>query len=241
MRKWWLIVVVASLVMAVAAMASDPWKEKVPEQWSQSEVQKILHDSPWARAYEVMPESLSAGMGSGNMGGGPGSAGASTGGGGRRGRGGDDTAMRGRPVTYVAQWYSSRTIRAAQLRKLIMAGSTPAADHPLLQVPDKYQVVLQSAEIALLARLGEEGLKKSSYLEMKTTHQRVAPTDVVVLNGPGGRPIGVAFEFPKKTAAGEPVIATDEKNIDFVSGNDDLKLKFKFDLGKMIDQKGTDL
>jgi len=232
------MVVAAALAFALAALAADPWKEKAPEQWSQSEVQKILNDSPWSRPYEVMQQSFAAGGSGNDMVGGTG--GASSGGGKRKTSGSDESMQNGRFITYVAQWYSSRTVRAAQLRKAVFAGAAPGSDHPLLQVPENYQVVLQSADMSLFAKLGD-GLKKTTYLEMKTTHQRIAPSQVIVLQGNGGRPLGVAFEFPKKTASGEPTVAADEKSIDFVSGTDDLKLKFRFDLGKMIDQKGADL
>ena len=240
MRRFGWMVVAASLAFALAAMAADPWKEKAPEQWSQSEVKKILSDSPWSRPYEVMQQSISGSLGSGNdmLGG---SGGASAGGGGKRSRSGnDDSLQNGHFITYVAQWYSSRTVRAAQLRKAIFAGSTPGPDHPLHQVPDSYQVVLQSPDLSLFAKFGE-GLKKTTYIEMKRTHQRIAPSQVFILQGNGGRPMGVAFEFPKKTATGEPTVAADEKGIEFVSGTDDLKLRFRFDLAKMIDQKGADL
>lgn len=46
-------VLLACLVLAVAAWAGDPWKEKTYKEWNEKEVNRILSDSPWARVVTV--------------------------------------------------------------------------------------------------------------------------------------------------------------------------------------------
>jgi len=252
MRKWIFAAILASFALATAALAADPWKQKKPSEWKQEDVHKILNDSPWTRRYDVIltqnqiAEGLGPGGGSdtGNTDLNGGSGGIiSGGGGGRRGRGSnssDAETRQQRQIAYVAQWYSSRTVRAAHLRSAELQGSPVPEDNALHKVPENYQVLLQGANAAAFDRIGEEVLKKTSYLELKKNHQRIAPSRVVILRG-RGRVVGVAFEFPKKSASGEPTIGSDEKDIDFVAGGDNLNLKFHFDLDKMVDQQGADL
>ena len=243
MRKWILAVTLAALALATAALAGDPWKQKKPEEWKQEEVHRILNDSPWSRPYEIALPATDRNFGDGNDMTNNAAFGATGGGGGGRGRGRGNTnsdAQPGRVITYLAQWYSSRTVRAAQIRAAALAGSAVPKENALFQVPENYQVVLQGGNTAAFGNLGEEGLKKSCYLELKKTHERVAPSRVTILEG-RGRVLGVAFEFPKKSTSGEPTIATDEKTVDFVAGSNQVNLKFHFDLGKMVDQQGADL
>lgn len=250
MRKWILAVSLASLALATAALAGDPWKEKKPAEWKDTDVRKILTDSPWTRQYDVISTQLQMGgsgsganglTGAGNSSAAD-SGGIGSGGGGRRGRGSStgDNAEPMRQIVYLAQWYSSRTIRAAQARAAELNGSPVPADSALLKVPQNYQVLLRSADVSQFAKLGEEGLKRSSYLELKSTHQRIAPAKIIVLQG-RGRAIAVVYEFPKTTASGEPTLASGEKSIDFVSVGDQLTVKFRFDVSKMVDQQGSDL
>jgi hypothetical protein len=245
MRRWILAVGLASLALATAALAGDPWKDKKAAEWTQNDVQKILTDSPWTRQYSVMSTDAQPAAGPrGNDTGGFGNEGmAITGGGessGRRSGRSEESTTTERQVLYTAQWYSSRTIRAAQARAAELTGTPVAADNPLLKVPPSYQVVLRSAELSRFAKVGEDGLKKSSYLELKKTHQRIAPTRIVIVQG-RGRPAAVVYEFAKTTAGGEPIVAGDEKSIEFVSAGDQITVKFRFDMNKMVDPQGADL
>ena len=244
MRKWILAVSLATLALATAAVAGDPWKQKKPEEWKQEDVHRILNDSPWTRPYEIVQPAAMQGLSTGTdmtTNAAMGATGAGGRGGRSRGRGNSNAETEaGRMIVYLAQWYSSRTIRAAQVRSSELAGSPVPKDNALFKVPENYQVVLQGGNTAAFGKFGEEGLKKSCYLELKKSHQRIAPSRIAILQG-RGRIIGVAFEFPKKVASGEPSIGNDEKNVDFVAATDQINLKFHFDLGKMLDQQGGDL
>jgi hypothetical protein len=243
MRKCILAVTLAALALTTAALAADPWKQKKPEEWKQEDIHKILNDSPWSRPYEIMLPATGQDLGGGSDMTTNAAMGATGGGGGGRGRGRGNAspdAEQGRAIVYLAQWYSSRTVRAAQVRSAELAGSPVPKENALFTVPENYQVVLQGGNTAAFGKLGEEGLKKSCYLELKKTHQRIAPSRVAILQA-RGRVIAVAFEFPKKVSSGEPSIGSDEKNVDFVAASDQVNLKFHFDLGKMLDQQGADL
>src|SRR5690349_8542684 len=65
MRKWILAVSLATLALATAALAGDPWKQKKPEEWKQEDIHKILNDSPWARPYEIMLPATGQDLGGG--------------------------------------------------------------------------------------------------------------------------------------------------------------------------------
>src|ERR1051326_4608691 len=144
MRKWVLVVGLAALALATAALAGDPWKQKKAEEWKEEEVRRILNDSPWSRPYEI-PVLPSPMMGQASGGGNDmtnNAAIGATGGGGGGGRGrsrgnniNPDTQP-GRQIVYLAQWYSSRTLRAAQIRAAELAGSVVPKENALFKVPE---------------------------------------------------------------------------------------------------------
>ena len=62
-----LLAAVAVVGLAGLCQASDKWDSKDPSTWSQDEIHKLMHDSPWARMGKV---TLESGMGGMNRGGG---------------------------------------------------------------------------------------------------------------------------------------------------------------------------
>jgi hypothetical protein len=245
MRKQFLAVSVAVLAMVVVALAGDPWKEKKPAEWKQAEVDRILKDSPWAREFDVVTTNRDLGNSRTNELNNAASSVSdlSQGASGRRGRNSSqsgDAENSTRAITYHAQWYSSRTLRAAQARASEIAGSPVPADSPLLKVPQNYQVLVHGGDLRSLEKLGDEGLKKNSYLELKSTHQKLSPERIVILQA-RGRAIAIVFEFAKTNDSGAPVLPAGEKNVELVTASELLTLHFKFDVSKMADQNGSDL
>jgi hypothetical protein len=256
MRKSPFLVFAAALLLAIAAFAGDPWKDKSYDQWDAKETQKILNDSPWARSVDIgAPADISGGRvpGVGIPGGTSGNdelngTGLSGGGGGRGGRrGGADNVPSGggRQLHYVAVWSSSRTVRAADVRRLQLSGRP--ADEAMKRLnsePDTYQVIVMGADLAPFAGMNEDALKQATYLEMKKSHQHVAPVSAHAISSDtprGARITALVFDFPKKATGGEPSIAADEKNVDVVTAGDKLTLKFHYDVSKMTDKNGADL
>jgi len=62
-----LLAALAALGLAGLCQASDKWDAKDPSTWSQDEIHKLMHDSPWARVGKVSLENNMSGM---NRGGG---------------------------------------------------------------------------------------------------------------------------------------------------------------------------
>lgn len=127
---------------ALALLASDFWKTKDSSQWTSEEIDKVLNDSPWAKAKMVQPEQSQTGRrgmgrrggfgfpggGLGYPGGGyPGGGGGYPGGGGGgypnggggypggSGRGGDQSQVG--PMNLTIRWESAAPEEAALMRR----------------------------------------------------------------------------------------------------------------------------
>jgi len=247
MKKRMITIAAGALALAAVAFAGDVWKDKPYESWDQKDLQKILNDSPWVQK-EVM-----AGGGSpmGDMGD---SAG---GGGGQRGMGAagrptnndpsgseaGNAGMMGGQLEYDARWVSSRTLREAYARAAQLKGnSSEEVTKSVTTVPATYQVVLISRDLRAFQTAGADELKQTIFLETKKTHQKVAPSKVVIVpDGDTKRAAYLVIEFPKKTDTGQETLPIDEKGTDLVAEAGKLKLKFHFDFLKMADKQGTDL
>lgn len=238
-----------AVLAAAAAFAGDAWKDKSYDSWDEKDVQKILNDSPWAKRVEFAPipgshspdspdPSLSTSAGQ------PGGVGSIADKSGRRGGGAPDSPGGSTAsAVYVARWYSSRTIREGIVRAAELHGTTPAeASKPLASTPEKYQIMLIGTDLRAFGQTTGDALQKITYLELKKTKEKVAPSKVSIMKGDDARRIlAVVYEFPKKALSGEPTIAADEKNVDFVTEAGKSSLKFHFEIGKMADKQGTDL
>jgi hypothetical protein len=238
----------AVMFAAVAVYAGDVWKDKDYQSWDQKDVDKILKDSPWSKHIQyggggagAMDAPFTAAGDSAHR---DNASGTSSNGGGRPTsaiNGTGAVAGNGAQSDYTICWYSSRTIREALLRRRELGGQT---------VPDEskknlstelgtYQVLVQSTNLGGFAR-DSEALKTNSYLMVKSTKEKILPTNVVVQKGANDRPIAIVFEFPKKTATGEPTINANEKGVEFYTEAGKLNLKITFDISKMADKAGSD-
>ncbi len=92
MRSIILCAAAAALLLAGVSLAGDKWDSKDPSQWSSVEIDKLMHNSPWAQSAKVqLGQSMgSSGQGPNSGGGYPGGGGGGGGypGGGRGGIGG---------------------------------------------------------------------------------------------------------------------------------------------------------
>ena len=241
----------AILIIATLAWAGDVWKSKPPSQWTEKDVADILTNSPWARAnVSVFGANNTQGMtqasGSGGTAGSKtdmskNAAGATpdTAGGTEKQ---DEAAAAS--ASYSVYWWSSRTIRAASMRRAVLKGTKTQedVDKTLANTPEDYMVLIQSVNMAIFQRRGEQAFEKSAWLQMKKSKEKVFPTKVDFLKAADGTTVnGVIFYFPKKSASGEPTIATDEKEIDFYLFVGGSKILTAFDPRKMTDNQGEDL
>jgi hypothetical protein len=241
---------VALLALAALVWAgNDPWKGKSFDQWTEKDVQAILETSPWAKNHLTPqgawhPDGMAQMTGPSGMAGSSsdntkGSAGAQSG-----QMGGAEKAAAGGPPVYSVWWWSSRTMRSAWLRSLVLKGSLTqdAANQQLAQEPDEYQVLVRSNDMSVFQKRGEKAFESVAYLQMKKNKEKIYPSHVVFNRGSDGESVlGATFFFPKKAANGEATISPDEKEIDFYLQIADAKVYTNFEPRKMTDSKGEDL
>jgi len=234
----------AFVAAAAWAGSGDPWKDKDYTQWTMEDVQKILDDSPWVHIANVdaawikgqpqylspLPETCT-------------------------GRPEMNKAMRTPPqwnlgtmaesvVAYQIAWRSARTMRAAQFRLAVLCGRAEAdqGDEVLEQEPEQYIITVSSPDMSPFDGMSDEALLQNTYLTMKKTKQKVSPEKVVIGHGMDQRTVfRLTFAFPKKSDSGEPLIAPDEKEIEFLVQAGKVAVKTKFQPPKMTAKKGVDL
>ncbi|MBI3663574.1 MAG: hypothetical protein HY234_11075 [Acidobacteria bacterium] len=233
----------AVLLAAHVALAGDPWKEKPYTAWTLEDVQKILGESPWAKVVTVEAAWLKGephflqGMA-------PGCG----------GRPDLNKPMRtpsqwvvGTPsqsiVAFQVTWDSAKTMRAAKLRLAVLCGTMDQEDTAdiLEREDDSYTVTISAPDMTPFDGISEEDLLANTYLMLKTTKQRLAPSNVVIAHGFDRKTVfRLTFEFPKKTDSGAPTILPDEKEIELVSTAGKTVLKTKFQPPKMLAKTAID-
>lgn len=243
---------VAFLIIAALAWAGgDPWKSKPPSQWTDKDIADIFQNSPWARANVTAqgawrPDGMSQASGSGGVAGSKtdmskGSAGSTPT---EMGGSEKEDAAAAEAAAYSVYWWSSRTIRAAAMRRAVLKGAKTEddVDKAVSETPDDYMILVQAPNMKLFQRRGEQGFEKAAWLQMKKSKEKLFPAKVDFLKGSDGNSVtGVIFHFPKKSANGEQTIAADEKEIDFYLLVGGSKILTAFDPRKMTDSKGVDL
>jgi hypothetical protein len=259
MRKATLSLAAVLIVAVVLRAGGDPWKTKPFSQWTEKDIQDTLQISPWAKPNlqpqgAWRPDGMTQASGSASI---PGSGSGSP-----RGSVGDSSntsagVMPGQPggleksaaaeaarVPYSIFWWSSRTIRAASMRRQVLKGTMTEADaeKSVAASPDEYMVLVQSTNMSIFQLRGEKAFDNAAYLQTKKVKAKISPSHVAFLRGSDGQSVtGAIFYFPKKSASGEPTISSDEKEIDFYLQVGDAKLLTYFEPKKMVDGQGEDL
>ena len=250
MRKTGIILTAVLAVVAIAWAGGDPWKTKPFDQWTDKDIQDILTTSPWAKPNlspqgAWRPAGTTQATGSTSVAGGSSdtshvssSASPSTAAGLEK----NDSAAASQ-ATYSIFWWSSRTIRAASMRRAVLKGTMSQADaeKTVANTPDDYMVLVQGTSMSIFEHRGEQAFEQAAYIQLKKNKQKISPSKVGFLKGSDGHVTGAVFYFSKKGANGEPTIGSDEKEIDFYLQMGDAKLLTYFDPRKMVDSKGEDL
>jgi len=237
----------AFLTLAVMAWAGDPWKEKTYKEWNQEEVNKILADSPWSHPVTVPAFWRSGGSPMATAGGRSGGAEAAAEGGGAASQGGAGASGSGGgslpEAHFTVRWGSARTAREALARLAILRGMAEADAEKIMNVPvTEHQLVLYGPDMAPFAKSDEKSLMDRTFLKLKRNKQKISPTRVEIKRAPDGKRIsGIVFYFPMKSDAGEPVIAPDEKGVDFECRTDEVSIRQSFEPQKMVSKAGPDL
>jgi hypothetical protein len=250
MRKLILVGSALCFLAAIALAGGDPWKKPLSE-WTDKDITAILQSSPWAKAGiqpqgAWRPEGVTQASGSIGIAGGSSdtsknsaSAAPETAGGAEK-----NAAAAAASASYSIFWWSSRTIRAASMRRQVLKGTMAEADaeKAVGVSPDEYMILVQSTNMYIFQQRGEKAFESAAYLQIKKSKTKISPSHVAFLKGPDGQSVtGAVFYFPKKGANGEPMISPDEKEVDFYLRVGDAKLLTYFEPKKMVDSQGEDL
>jgi hypothetical protein len=254
LRKILLSCGVALLLAVVVWAGGDPWKSKPYQQWDAKDVRKVLDGSPWARSIQVEAPWLNGDAGAGGSDGGSTSQPGPARGGqsprtGPGGGGGAADAASGGPqsaalATFLVRWASSRTIREAVVRNLVLTSKIQpdAAEQQLAQPVDVYEIVVAGPDMKPFQSVDEKILQNGAFLIDKKTKQKIAPSSVKLQNSEDGKSVqSVAFFFPKKSDSGISTIGADVKVVDFMCVVTNVKIDASFDTSKMMDNLGRDL
>jgi hypothetical protein len=241
-------VLLACLTLAVAAWAGDPWKEKTYKEWDEKDVNKILSDSPWSRPVTVPTFWRSTGNSDPNLGGQRvGGGGEASEGGGVAGQGAAGTSGSGGgggipEAQFTVRWGSARTTREALARLAMLRGMSEADAGKMINLPaTEHQIVLYGPDMAPFAKSDEKSLMEKTFLRLKKNKQKISPSRVEIKRAQDGKKIsGIVFYFPMKSEAGEPVIAPDEKGVEFECRTDVVSIRQNFEPQKMISKAGPD-
>jgi hypothetical protein len=250
---------------ALAWAGGDPWKDKPYTQWDDKDIQHVMTSSPWMRsvsvvaAWQTAPDydmpgdnphpasqpSAPSGGGGGGMGAKPGAGPASSPSSGPSTPSGSSDSVPTIPqAEFSVFWMSSRTMRGAMGRREVLHAGKDAAvvDAYVNQPMDEYEIVVSGRDMNPFVNNDEKFFQAHSFLEIKKSKEKLAPSHVTFERGANGKTVtGAFFFFPKKSATGENEIAPDEKSVQFTVSLGKSTLKAEFDPRKMDDQKGPDL
>jgi hypothetical protein len=247
------VLIFASLVFVAVALANDPpWKGKPYDQWTDKDLEKIFTDSPWSRIGMVTrtwaaltSKDVPTGPSSPAGGAQPTSPMPGTRPGGAAPPSGSDAggAPSGDELRFNVYWASSRIMRAASARKSVLHGGKQDVDVAKYasEPQEEYQIVVQSEDMSSFVRHDESFYQANSFLDVKKTKQKISPSHVRYERDEKGLVAAAVFFFPKKTAAGEPTVPTDEKNVEFNCKIEGSRLRVNFDPQKMVDNQGPAL
>ena len=159
---------------------------------------------------------------------------------GRLGKGG---CGRGKQASYSVFWWSSRTIRAASMRRAVLKGTMTEADaeKTLSNVPDEYMVLVQGTNMQIFQHRGEEAFEKAAYLQLKKTKEKVYPTKVAFLKSARWRRKWRCFLLLEEGCQRRTDHRSGREGNRLLSPNGRGQAITYFDPRKMVDSKGEDL
>jgi hypothetical protein len=251
MKKTLITMAAVAAITAAAWAGGEVWKTKPYSQWDGKDIEAILQGSPWAkpgqqvqgawRPADTQPtdtsnvgvagsradtSNRSAGPTSNQPGGTP-----------------SQDAAQTSQLSYNVFWWSSRTIREANLRSQVLKGAATqeAAENTMKENPDSYQILVAGKNMSIFQQRGENAFKQAAFLQTHKNKQKVGAIDVKFQNGAGGSVVAAIFSFPKTAPNGEPLIAPDEKEVDFELEVGGAWLRTNFSPKQMVDSQGEDL
>jgi hypothetical protein len=219
-----------TILLSASAWGRDPWKDKNYKSWDANDVRKILYDSPWSK--RVSRTALQAPEGPAEDVSGVDMMDTHS----KEAEASGDTQQ----TVFVVRWVSSRTLREAWARSLVLQKqiSPESIEQHLPPVPGEFLLAVVGPNMTAFEHANEAALKSKSYLSV--SKQRINPARVEVARAQDGRISGVVFHFPKKDAAGRPLISGNEKDVRFVERGAAAGFEATFTPRQMVDSQGPD-
>jgi len=222
----------AVFLCSFCLLAADFWTKPFTD-WSDKDIQKMMSNSPWAKAESVpMAGPTPPALGGGGGGGGEGGGGGGRGGGGPRGAGGDGGApggggMGGLSLNLVARWQSALPVKQAFLRQKYgeKLDSTPEAKQLLDRQEETYVIILAGNLRPLMK--GDPATLKKAIADLTSLSAKgkdpVKPMDVQIDKNQ------IVFLFAKTSP-----FSLDDKEVEFSTKLADVVLKYKYRLRDMV-------
>jgi len=221
-----------TILASNAVWAGGPWTEKSYKDWDRNDVRKVLFDSPWVshfvrtrRALEFeVPDQGPSGME-------------------LRGYHSKESKEDDAQTTeFYVRWVSSRTLREAWARKLVLQKrvSENEIDKYLPPSSDEFEIVVEGPDMSPFQQVRKATLQAKGYLTI-SSRQKIAPTRVEFARSHDGQIRGILFFFPRRTATGEPTISTHARSVRFVERGGNVDIIVTFYPQKMADKGGVDL
>lgn len=220
-----------AMLLSASAWGRDPWKDKNFNNWDANDVRKILYDSPWSKRVSrtalQAPEDPTEDVSGVDM--------MDTHS--KEAEAGGDTQQ----TVFVVRWVSSRTLREAWTRSLVLQKqiSPESIEQHLPPVPAEYLLAVVGPSMGAFARTKETTLKDKSYLALGK--QKIHPVRVEIDKTKDGKISGVVFHFAKTDSEGKPVLAGSEKDLRFVERGAAAGFEVSFNPRQMRDSEGPDL
>ena len=220
-----------AMLLSASAWGRDPWKDKNYKNWDANDVRKLLYDSPWSKRVSrtalQAPEGPAADVSGVDM--------MDTHS--KEAEAGSDTQQ----TVFVVRWVSSRTLREAWARSLVLQKqiSPESIDQHLPPVPGEYLLAVVGPSMGAFARTDDATLRDKSYLAVGK--QKIRPIRVEIDQTRDGKISGVVFHFAKIDATGKPLLAGNEKDVRFVERGAAAGFDVNFNPRQMVDSQGSDL
>lgn len=227
-----LALMVAAVCLGFSAPADTPWIQKPQNEWSRSDVQRILYDSPWAKRFLWIRKAKETDLPD---------------------QGPTAMELRGYhskesrddvedSKEFFVRWVSSRTLRKASARRTTLLRQSPANslenDSPLAM--GEIEIAVTGRDMSDFENAREATLRAKCLL-FASSRRKARALRVEIARSSDGRVRALLFRFPRTTAAGEPLISTHDGKVLFLSYGSEVEIRTTFNPQTMIDDKGSDL
>lgn len=150
-------------------------------------------------------------------------------------------------ATFAVRWFSAHAVRQALARAQVLGGAMTEADaaKALADEPTEVAITVVGQDMTPFLTVEEKDLAAKAFLQPKK-QGKIPAAHVSIQRIPGRKPddrtsiAAVVFYFAKKSASGDPILAPNEKNVEFLCEAGKATIKTSFDLSKMALSSGPD-